>query len=49
MVSFELPDGLWELAAGLCALLAFGVLFALAQRRFRSGEQGERTRVPGLD
>ena len=52
VLSIDLPAGVGELVAGVGALLAFGVLFALAKRRFvtrEGGEPGERTRVPGLD
>jgi len=38
MFSMDLPAGVGELVAGVVALLAFGVLFALARRRFGSGD-----------
>jgi hypothetical protein len=45
----ELPAGGGELVAGVAGLLAFLVLYALAKRRFKSGDSNASSRLPGLD
>lgn len=49
MFSLNLPPGVGELVAGVGGLVAFGVLYALAKRRFRSGESDVATGIPSLD
>jgi hypothetical protein len=49
MVSLNFPAGVGELLAGVGGLLAFGVLYALAKRRFRSGGSDVASGIPGLD
>jgi hypothetical protein len=49
VLSIDLPPGVGQLVAAVAAMLVFGLLYALARRRFVKGKSDARTRISSLD